>query len=223
MIDIAMQRKNMVESQVRPGDVTDRRILRALYEIPREEFVPPALRSMAYMDDELRLAASKGGEPVRALMAPRVLAKLVQLADLSPTDAVLDVGCATGYSAAVLAAIAGRVVVLERDAGLAAEAERNCRALSLSNVTVVTGDLAEGHAAGGPYDAIVLEGAVPEVPGRLLEQLKDGGRLAAVVINGGVGQAVLWRREGAAVASTTSFDAGAPLLPGFERATEFVF
>lgn len=221
MVDAAMQRKNMVESQVRPSDVTDRRIPRAMLSVPREQFVPPHLKSLAYIDNELVLTS--GREPTRALMAPRTFAKLLQLADLAETDLVLDVGCATGYSAAVIASIAQTVVALECDAGLAAAAARTLASLHCDNVVVVTGDLPQGYPKEGPYDAIIIEGAVASMPQALLEQLKDGGRLVAVLTEGGVSQAAHWRRIGQAFDHIAAFDAAAPLLPGFERATGFVF
>ena len=220
MIDAAMQRKNMVESQVRPSDITDRRITRAMLAIPREQFVPPHLKSLAYIDNEVALTSGREGS--RALMVPRTFAKLVQLAELAETDLVLDVGCATGYSAAVIASLAQTVVALERDASLAAAATRTLAALHCDNVAVVTGDLAQGFAKEGPYDAIVVEGAVASLPPALLDQLKDGGRLVAVLVDGGVSQAVRWRRIGQAFDHVAAFDAAAPLLPGFERATGFV-
>lgn len=223
MIDFAVQRKNMVESQVRPSDVTDRRIIRAMLEVPREAFVPPQLKSLACMDDAVAVEGADGahGRRPRAMMAPRVLAKLLQLASLEATDVVLTVGCANGYASAVISRIVQTVVALESDAALAAAASQTLGALSADNVAVVTGPLAGGYASEGPYDAIVLEGAVPDVPRALLDQLKDGGRLVAVVNQGPVGKAVLWRRLGATFDSRADFDASAPPLPGFERAPQF--
>jgi protein-L-isoaspartate(D-aspartate) O-methyltransferase len=220
MIDAAVQRKNMVESQVRPSDVTDRRIPRAMLSIPREQFVPPHLKSLAYIDNELPLTSSRDG--ARALMAPRTFAKLVQLAELGETDLVLDVGCATGYSAAVLATLAQTVVALECDPGLAAMATRTLAAFRCDTVAVVTGDLAHGYPKEGPYDAILVEGAVASMPRALLEQLRDGGRLVAILVDGGVSQAVRWRRLGETFDRIAAFDAAAPLLPGFEPASGFV-
>ena len=230
MIDYALQRKNMVESQVRPSDVTDRRIIRAMLAVPREAFVPAALKSLAYMDEAVRVGAA-GPAPAaaagtsaagRAMMAPRTLAKLLQMAELEPTDVVLTVGCANGYASAVIAHIVQTVVALESDAGLAAEASSTLGALSADNVAVVTGPLEAGYPSEGPYDAIVVEGAIPEPPRGLLDQLKDGGRLVAVVGDGPDGKAVLWRRLGATFDQRPVFDAGAPPLPGFARAPVFV-
>jgi protein-L-isoaspartate(D-aspartate) O-methyltransferase len=222
MIDAARQRWNMVESQILTSDVTDRRILRAMGELPRERFVPPALAALAYMDEAVPLSAPAAGRPRRWLMAPRVLAKLLQLAEIGEEDRVLDVGSGSGYSAAVLAKIAKTVIALECDAALADEARRNLAALALDNVNVVQGTLTEGWVDGAPYDAIVLEGSVSGPPTFLLDELKDGGRLVAVVQKGGLGRATIWRRLGRSLDQWTAFDAAAPLLPGFEPAPAFV-
>lgn len=223
MADAALQRKNMVESQVRPSDVTDRRIIRAMSDVPRHLFVPEAIRSLAYMDEPLRLT------PSRSLMAPRTFARLVQLAELNESDVVLDVGAATGYSAAVLGRIVrAAVVALEEDAGLADAATRTIEQQGIENVAVVKGPLAAGYPSEGPYDAILLEGTVEVVPPALLDQLKDRGRLVAVMaasVQAGhpVSKAVVWRRSGKTFDSAAVLDADAPTLPGFARAREFSF
>jgi protein-L-isoaspartate(D-aspartate) O-methyltransferase len=222
MIDAARQRTNMVESQVLTSDVTDRRILRAMGELPRERFVPTKLAALAYMDEAVPLTKPGAGGPRRWLMAPRVLAKLLQLADVDETCRVLDVGAGTGYAAAVLGRIARTVIALECDAGLAAAARDNLAALSLANVKVVEGPLPEGCADEGPYDAIVLEGAILESPAQLLDQLKDGGRLVAVVTEDGLGRGTIWRRLGRSLDPWIAFDAAAFPLPGFEPKPQFV-
>ncbi len=221
-MDAGVQRKNMVESQVRPSDVTDRRIMRAMLEIPRERFVPVSLRPIAYMDEDLQLVAAAPGKPCRGLMAPRAFARLVQLAEITGSDVVLDVGCATGYSAAVLARLAETVVAIEEDAEMSEAAAKTLADLAVDSVAVVTGALANGYAAEGPYDAIVLEGAVQDIPAALLDQLKDGGRLVAVRSQGAVARAVIVRRIGAKFDEREAFDIGAPPLPGFEQARAFV-
>jgi protein-L-isoaspartate(D-aspartate) O-methyltransferase len=226
-MDFETQRMNMVESQVRPSDVTDRRIIAAMSAVPREAFVPEASRTLAYMDEDLRLSGAGSPHQPRALMAPRTFAKLLQLARIEPGDFVLDAGSATGYSTAVIARLGASAVALECDARLADEA-KSLLARHATNVTPVMGELAAGYPEEAPYDVIVLEGAVPEVPRALLEQLKDGGRLVAVVARGPLtrgplGKAVVWTRNEGRFAESESFDAAAPTLPGFEKAAEFAF
>jgi protein-L-isoaspartate(D-aspartate) O-methyltransferase len=222
-VDTAIQRKNMVESQVRPSDVTDRRIIRAMLDIKREEFVPARVRGLAYMDGSVPLASETGGPASRFLLSARVFAKMVQAADVEPSAAVLDVGAATGYSSAVLARLAERVVALESDAALLGLAKTALAGQSVSNVQLVEGDLARGWTAEGPYDAILVEGGVEVVTPDLLDQLKDGGRLVAIVVTGSSGRATVWRRDGGSFGSTEIFDAAADVLPGFAKAHAFAF
>ena len=218
MTDFTVQRKFMVDTQVRPSDVTDRRIIRAMLEVAREDFVPAAVRPIAYMDEPLRVSEDGRG---RYLLAPRTLAKLIQSLDVAADAAVLDIGGATGYSAAILGKLAGRVVAVETAPALAEQARSHLR--GYASVKPLTGVLAAGAAGDGPYDAILVNGAVEEIPANLLDQLKDRGRLAAILIEGGVGRATLWRRYGTQFDRRALFDAGAVLLPGFERKAEFVF
>jgi len=228
MTDFRLQRLNMVESQVRPSDVTDQRIIRAMLEVPRELFVPPALASMAYMDEPVPvLAGDRRGEG-RHLLAPRTFAKLVHLAEVGPDSAVLDVGCASGYSTAVLARLARRVVAVEPDQELAQQAVRVLESLDAGGATVLRGPLPAGAPAEGPFDAILLNGAVPAVPRALLEQLADSGRLVAIVADAAasppqLGRAQVWRRAGNTFDARPAFDAGAAPLPGFEAPAGFVF
>lgn len=221
MIDSRQQRINMVESQVRPSDVTDRRILRAMLEVPREAFVPGGLNTLAYMDDCVPVTPRADGHAARALLAPRTFAKLAQLAQIDAGDRVLDVGCATGYSTAVLARLAKSVVALEVDAALAARAAEALRQLGVGNAEVVRGPLEAGAPSKAPFDAIVLEGAVTEAPRALLEQLADGGRLVGILAEGAFGRAQVWLRTGQACDARPAFDAGAVPLPGFARKAEF--
>ncbi len=223
MADLTLQRQNMVESQVRPSDVTDRRIPRAMAVVPREAFVPASCKSIAYADIELPAGAPGPGGNQRMLLAPRTFAKLLQLAAVEPTDLVLDVGCASGYSSAILGKLAQTVVALECDPALAQEAARVLQALGSDNVAVVQGPLETGYPAEGPFDVIVLEGAAAAVPDALLDQLKDGGRLVAIVSDGRTGRANLWRRTGGTVSAGDGFDAAAPFLPGFGPTRRFVF
>ncbi len=223
MSDLSLQRQNMVESQVRPSDVTDRRIPRAMNAVPREAFVSAARRSLAYLDIDLPLDVPGPASSSRVLLAPRTFAKLLQLASIEPTDVVLDIGCGTGYSSAILGRLAQTVVALESELALAQEATRVLQALGADNVAVIHGSLPVGYPAEGPFDAIVIEGAVASVPDALLGQLKDGGRLVAIVSDGRTGRATLWQRSGSAVSERDGFDAGAPFLPGFEPIRRFVF
>ena len=223
MADFALQRKNMVEGQIRPSDVADRRLLRIMLEIPREQFEPPPMRALAYIDEHLCISAAGGGQNARYLIAPRILAKLIEHLELDEGDVVLDVGCGSGYSSAILARMARAVIALEADPSLAEWAKKTLLAVGIGNAAVVTGPLAEGCSKEGPYDGILLNGAVPAVPKGLLDQLKSGGRLTAVTSDDTVGQAAQWRRLDGVFDRRTIFEAGAPRLPGFERKTEFVF
>ena len=218
MTDFALQRLNMVESQLRPSDITDRRILRAMAEIDREAFVPIHVRPLSYMDEDIRLGAREG---VRTMMAPRTLARLIQLADIEPAETVLEIGAATGYATAVLARLAGHVVGLEAEAVLAQAASVALTAAAVGNAHVVTGDLSNGHPDGAPYDVIFINGAVSRFPSTLLDQLKDGGRLVAVLADGGIERATVWRRTGMHYDRRTMFDARASSLPGFQDEPAF--
>jgi protein-L-isoaspartate(D-aspartate) O-methyltransferase len=207
----------MVDGQVRTADVTDLRILSAMLEIPRERFVPPASAGLAYLD--IDLPVGEGG--IRRLLKPMVFAKLIQAADLPPDSRVLDVGCATGYGAAVLTRIAAQVVALEQDTSLAQTART---ALSgLSNATVATGPLTAGWPQSSPYDAIVLEGATEIPPDSFLPQLKEGGRIVCVFGSGPGAKAMIYVRSGDELGGRPIFDATAGLLPGFAKMPVFAF
>jgi protein-L-isoaspartate(D-aspartate) O-methyltransferase len=219
MTDFAAARRNMVDGQVRTADVTDLRILSAMLEVPRETFVAPAMAGLAYID--LDVPVGESAARARRLIKPMVLAKLIQAADLGAADRVLDVGCASGYGAAILARIAGEVVALEQDTGLA-QAARAALA-GLSNVRQVAGPMTEGWPQSAPYDAILLEGATEFVPDRLLRQLKDGGRLVCVLGAGPGAKATLFRRSGEEIGARPLFDAAAQVLPGFVKPPEFAF
>ena len=218
-MDTAQARQAMVDRQVRPHDVTDLRILEALLEVPRENFLDAAHRALAYLDTEVPVSAGSR----RVLLKPIVFGKLLQAADIREGDRVLDVGCATGYSAAVLARLAGQVVALEEDAALASAASANLAAAGVANVNVVTGPLAAGSPRGGPYQVILLEGRSEIAPEALYEQLADGGRLLAVVGGAPMAKAMIYDRTGKTVTAQPLFDAGAPVLPGFVKPPEFVF
>lgn len=216
-MDVALQRKNMVESQVRPSDVTDRRIIAAMQAIPREAFVPAELKSIAYLDTPLPVA------PRRSLLPPRLLAKLVQLAGVEAGHKILDVGGATGYTAAILAALGATVTLLESDPALAAAARTNINTLKLANISVVEGPLAEGAADRAPFDIIIIEGSADLIPPGLSAQLGDGGRLVAILQEGRLNRAVVGLRAGQSFDVTTAFEGWADPLPGFERPPAFAF
>jgi protein-L-isoaspartate(D-aspartate) O-methyltransferase len=223
MIDFATARRMMVDGQVRTSDVTDLRLIAAMMEVPRERFLPAELADLAYVDLDAPASAAAPGAPVRRLLKPMVLAKLIQAAEITASDHVLDVGCATGYSSAVLARLAASVVALEEDPGLVQRAAANVRELGLGGIEVVAGRLAEGCPAQAPYDAIVLNGASEIVPKALLLQLKDGGRLVGVVGRAPAAKAMLYRAVGGECSGRPIFDAAAPLLPGFAAPPALVF
>jgi len=223
MTDFALARRNMVESQIRTNDVTDHRLISAFLEVPRERFVPPAMRELAYIDEDITVKEGDSAAARRWLMEPMPFARMVQLADISETDLILDVGCATGYSTAILARLAESVVGLESDEDLAERAENQLVDLGVGNAAVVTGELAQGYASQGPYDVIILEGSVEEIPAELFSQLRDGGRLVAAVANGPIGKATLYRSVGGDISSRIAFDVNVERLPGFQKAPAFVF
>jgi len=213
--DFSELRTKMVEGQLRTTDVTDPAILDAMFAVPREAFVDEKRRALAYIDEDIEIA------PGRYLMEPSPFAKLLQLAEITHADRVLDVGAGTGYSAAILSRLAASVVALESDPELA-ERARMLLADAV-NVTVVTGKLAEGQAISGPYDVILLEGAVEQLPDALLSQLRDGGRLVAVEGRGNSAVARLHLKTGGSITSRGAFNAAVKPLPGFERTPAFEF
>ena len=220
MFDFAAARRMMVDGQVRTADVTDLRLIAAMGELPRERFVPGSKAALAYLDLDLPVAGG-AGRAARCLLKPMVLAKLVQAAQIAASDHVLDVGCATGYSSALLARLAASVVALEEDRSLAHTAERSLA--DYPNVKVVAGPLIAGWPAAAPYDAIVMQGATEIVPDVLLDQLKNGGRLVCVLGLEPQRKAMLYRNTEGEVSGRPMFDAAAPLLPGFAQAPAFVF
>ena len=220
MIDFAAARRMMVDGQVRTADVTDPRLLSAMLALPRERFFPEDKTSLAYLD--IDVPVSEAGTPVRRLLKPMVLAKLIQAAEIAETDHLLDVGCATGYSTALLAQLAGSVVGLEEDKTLAQQAAAALAAAGVANASVVTGPLSAGWPAEAAYDLILLEGSTEVMPAGLMKQLKVGGRLACVM-GRGPGKATIYQRTDTDFSGRAIFDAAAPLLPGFAKPPEFVF
>jgi protein-L-isoaspartate(D-aspartate) O-methyltransferase len=227
MVDFERQRQSMVESQLRPNEVTDRRILAAMGTMPRERFVPPRMNLLAYMDESVEVFPAIDGAPARFLLPPMVLARLVQLAAVEPKDHVLDIGCATGYSTAVLACLGRRVVGLEPEPELAETARRMLRELAIENATIVEGALAAGTPEDGPYDVILLNGSIEEIPASVLGQLREGARLVAILASGAnsarPGKAFLFVKIDGEASGLPHFDAGARALPGFSRAPAFAF
>jgi len=218
MVDHATARMNMVDSQLRTNRVTDRRLLEAFETVPRERFVPRHLQPIAYIDEDLRIKDD------RYLMEPMVLARLLNDSPIEAGDVVLVVGSVTGYACAVAARVAATVVGLESDDELAAQAESTLQAMGVDNAVIVRGDLRQGAARQGPYNVILINGAVEEIPQAILDQLADGGRLATVMRDRpGMGKATLFERFGDAWGRRTLFDAATPILPGFARERGFVF
>lgn len=215
MTDFAARRTMMVDTQVRPNDVTKFPVIEAMLAIPREEFVPASRRPVAYSGENLELGDG------RVLLEPRTLAKMVDMLDIQPTDLVLDIGCGYGYSAAVIARMAEAVVGIEENEEMAGEAERRLADIGVFNVAVLQGELAAGNAKQGPYDAILIGGAVEEVPVAITDQLKEGGRIAALFLEGNLGVVRIGHRINGRVNWRYAFNAYAPLLPGFGRKRGF--
>ncbi len=223
MVDFELQRKNMVESQVRPSDVTDRRILRAMRGVAREDFAAPDTRAIAYMDQDLPVGAAAANQTRRVLPAPRTFAQMVQHLELSERDRVMELGTATGYGAAVLAHLAKSVIGVDSDAALTAQASKILGGMGVANVRIITAALDAGAPDDAPYSAILMSGAVSQVPPALLDQLQDGGRLTVIMREAGVGRLMQWRRLGSTFDARAIMEASLPDLPGFERSPEFVF
>jgi protein-L-isoaspartate(D-aspartate) O-methyltransferase len=217
MIDFAAAREAMVDCQVRPSDVTRFPIIDAMLAIPREEFLPEALRPVAYLGEHVPIA------PGRVLLDPRVFAKMLDAINVGPTDLVLDVGCGLGYSSAVLARMAEAVIALEEIPELAAGAETLLSTHSVDNAIVETGPLAAGVPGQGPYDAIIIEGGIEVLPEAITAELKTGGRIVAIFVEGRGGQVRLGTKLAHGISWRRVFDASAPKLAGFEAAKSFVF
>ncbi|APE44150.1 protein-L-isoaspartate O-methyltransferase [Sulfitobacter alexandrii] len=217
MIDFATRRTMMVDTQVRPSDVTKFPIIEAMLTVPREDFVPSAQREAAYLGENLDLGQG------RVLLDPRTLAKMLDALAVTDGELVLDVGGAMGYSTAVIAHMAEAVVTVEEDETMAHEAQEALIAAGADNAIVHVGPLAEGAGQHGPYDAIILQGGVQQIPQVLIDQLKEGGRICALFMIGQLGEVRLGRKYGTDLSWRMAFNAAAPVLPGFEREVAFEF
>ncbi len=215
MSDFTTRRRMMVDTQVRPSDVTEFPIIDAMLTIPREAFVPRDKVEAAYISENIELADA------RVLLEPRTFAKMLDALDLGNGDMVLDIGCGFGYSAAVIAHIVEAVVAVEDNETLVEEAQPLLTEHHADNVILHQGPLAAGAAEHGPYDAILIEGGVEEVPEEILGQLKDGGRIACLFVENALGTVRVGHKLDGAVSWRFAFNAGAPVLPGFERAPSF--
>ncbi|WP_050528686.1 protein-L-isoaspartate O-methyltransferase family protein [Pseudorhodobacter aquimaris] len=215
MIDFAARRTMMVDTQVRPSDVTKFPIIESILTVPREVYVGADQQEAAYVGGNLTIA------PGRVILEPRSFAKLLDAVDIQPDEAVLDLGCGFGYSTAVIANLADAVVAVEDSAEMADDAQGRLSAQGVDNAAVITGALAEGAAKHGPYDVIVVEGAVQEVPQALLDQLKDGGRIGALFMEGSLGVARIGHKGEDGVTWRYAFNASAPVLQGFEKTATF--
>ncbi len=216
MADFAFRRTMMVDTQVRPSDVTKFPVIAAMLEVPRERFVPDALREAAYAGENLPLG------PGRVVLEPRTLAKMLDALDIQPGELVLDVGCGLGYSAAVIARLAEAVIAVEEDEAMAREAEAALAEAGEDNAMVVAAALAAGAPRHGPYDAITIEGAAERVPQALIDQLKEGGRIGCLFMDGALGVCRIGRKHDGVVTWRYAFNAAAPVLPGFSAEREFV-
>ena len=215
MSDFASRRVMMVDTQVRPSDVTKFPIIDAMLSVPREVYVPVELREAAYVGENLAIG---GG---RVMLEARTLAKLLDALDLRPGEMVLDLGCGLGYSAAVIARIVGTVVAVEDDDRFAADAQRLLSEEGVDNALVLGGALAAGAAKHAPYDAITVQGGVETVPDTVLAQLKDGGRIGAIFMDGPLGTAKIGYKSDGRVTWRPAFNATAPVLDGFRKARAF--
>jgi protein-L-isoaspartate(D-aspartate) O-methyltransferase len=207
----------MVASQVLACGVTDERILAAMQKIERERFVPVAKRPIAYAEASVEVVSR------RYLMDPRNFALMLEAAEISEDDKILDVGCVTGYSTAVLAELGSRVIALEQDADLVRICAEMMQALNLANAVVVQGSLADGFKGEAPYDVIFVNGGIEVTPSSLLAQLANGGRLVAVVGAPGHSKATVYLNENGRTGRRIAFDASLPMLAGFRQPAGFVF
>ncbi len=215
MTDQVARRTMMVDTQIRPSDVTKYPIIEAFLLVPREEFVPSDRRETAYASENIELGQG------RVVLEPRTFAKMLDVVDIQPRDLVLDVGPALGYSTAILSRLAETVIALEEDPSLAREAEQSLAEWGADNAALVEGSLVDGAPRHGPYDVIIIEGAVERVPDSLLGQLKEGGRIVCLFAEGALGTCRIGHRIDGQVSWRYAFNAGAPVLRGFQAESAF--
>ncbi|WP_456386282.1 protein-L-isoaspartate O-methyltransferase family protein [Profundibacter sp.] len=215
MSDYSTRRTQMVDSQVRPQDVTKFPILEAMLEVPRESYVPDSLREAAYISENLALGET------RVVLEPRTFAKLLDALDIDPDEVVLDIGCGLGYSTAILARLADAVVAVEEDGAMAEEAQATLSSNGVDNAAVIEAVISDGAAKHGPYDVIILEGAAERVPDVILDQLKEGGRIGCIFAEGALGVARIGYKIDGEVTWRFAFNANAPVLKGFEHPKPF--
>lgn len=215
MTDFAMRRTIMVDTQVRPNDVTKFPVIQAMLAVRREDFVPNDAREAAYVGENIALGAR------RVVLEPRTIAKMLDLLDIQPDELVLDIGTGLGYSAAVMSRLAQAVVAVEEDEAMAAEAQVALSAAEADNVIVHVGPLTEGAPQHGPYDVVVLQGAVVQLPEAIATQVKEGGRILCLFDEGALGVARIGYKVDGTINWRQAFNAGAPVLPGFDRQAVF--
>jgi protein-L-isoaspartate(D-aspartate) O-methyltransferase len=217
MTDFTAARTAMVDCQVRPSDVTKYPIIDALLATPREAYVPDALREVAYVGEHVNLGNG------RVVLEARTFAKMLDAVNVQKNEAVLDLGCGMGYSTAILARMADAVIAIEDNGTLAAAASEALTANDVDNAFVVNAPLTEGAAKHGPFDVLIIEGAVESIPDALLAQVKTGGRIAAIFADGPIGQCRIGIKSETGTSWRYAFDATAPILAGFEKTVEFQF
>lgn len=215
MTDFATRRRMMVDTQVRPSDVTEFPIIEAMLTIPREAFVPRDRIEAAYASEDVDLGEG------RVVLAPRLLAKMLDSLDLTNSDLVLDIGAGYGYSSAVIARIAEAVVAVEEDEDLAGEAQSLLAEYHADNVILHTAALTEGAAEHGPYDAIVIEGGVEQLPEGIEAQLKEGGRMVVIFMEGVLGTVRVGHKVDGRISWRDTFNGTAPVIRGFDKAVDF--
>ncbi|MEM8801878.1 MAG: protein-L-isoaspartate O-methyltransferase [Pseudomonadota bacterium] len=216
MSDYATRRQIMVDTQVRPSDVTKFPIIEAMLSVPRELFVPAEKREAAYVGEHVTLGDG------RVILDPRTLAKMLEAADIQPDHLVLDIGAGLGYSSALAARLADAVIALENDGDRVSDAERALAEAGVDNVAVVEGPLTDGAQQHGPYDVILVQGAVQTMPDKITDQLKEGGRIVVIFQDGALGAVRVGYNIDGAVSWRFAFNAGAPIIRGFEADQVFV-